>query len=217
MESLSNVKLPGCSASVSPPIFHSKLPSFPCHSSVPFQPAKSISSRIRWIEGKQRRSVGAVQASQPETTVTADVDRWLLEPVGDGDSRHIGYKVELPAAIEIGSTAVTVGRVPEKADVVIPVATVSGVHALIRNKGGNLLVTDLDSTNGTFINDKRLSPGVVAAVAPGSLLTFGDTNLAIFRVRKLENVEAVSKPEQSEGSDSEGETGRPTEAKDPTS
>lgn len=50
---------------------------------------------------------------------------------------------------------------------------VSGVHARIQKTDGKLLVTDLNSTNGTFIDDKRLSAGVVATVPPGSCLTFG--------------------------------------------
>lgn len=50
---------------------------------------------------------------------------------------------------------------------------VSGLHARIRKKDGNLLVTDLDSTNGTFIDDQRLRPGVVATLSPGSCVTFG--------------------------------------------
>lgn len=49
----------------------------------------------------------------------------------------------------------------------------SGIHARIQKKEGNLLVTDLDSTNGTYIDDKRLKPGVAANVPSGSLLTFG--------------------------------------------
>nr|XP_007146045.1 hypothetical protein PHAVU_006G008100g [Phaseolus vulgaris]ESW18039.1 hypothetical protein PHAVU_006G008100g [Phaseolus vulgaris] len=110
---------------------------------------------------------------------------------GDGDTRHIGYKVQMPGAYEIASSEVTVGRVPDKADLVIPVATVSGVHARIKKKQGNLLVTDLDSTNGTFINDKRLRPGVAATVSPGNSITFGDTHLAMFRVSKVENVKVA--------------------------
>lgn len=51
--------------------------------------------------------------------------------------------------------------------------SVSGVHARIQKKEGNLLVTDLDSTNGTFIDDKKLKPGVVATVSSGSSITFG--------------------------------------------
>lgn len=50
---------------------------------------------------------------------------------------------------------------------------VSGLHARIQKKEGSLLVTDLDSTNGTFIDDRKLRPGVAAAVSPGSCITFG--------------------------------------------
>nr|KYP44326.1 FHA domain-containing protein At4g14490 family [Cajanus cajan] len=79
----------------------------------------------------------------------------------------------MPGAYVIASSEVTVGRVPDKADLVIPVATVSGVHARIQKKQGNLLVTDLDSTNGTFINEKRLRPGVVTTISSGSVIIFG--------------------------------------------
>ncbi|XP_004295125.1 PREDICTED: uncharacterized protein LOC101297045 isoform X1 [Fragaria vesca subsp. vesca] len=140
-----------------------------------------------------------VSASSNTQTPSTDVsERWLLEPVGDGDTRHIGFKVQMPSAFEIASNVVTVGRLPEKADLVIPVATVSGLHARIRKKDGNLLVTDLDSTNGTFIDDQRLRPGVVATLSPGSCVTFGDEHLAVFRVSKLDNAEATSNPGPSE-------------------
>jgi pSer/pThr/pTyr-binding forkhead associated (FHA) protein len=74
---------------------------------------------------------------------------------------------------------VTVGRVPESADIVIPVATVSGVHArLEKKKDGSLVVTDMNSTNGTYINERKLVPGFPVAVNSGSLLIFGNTNLS---------------------------------------
>ncbi|CAN6330372.1 unnamed protein product [Urochloa humidicola] len=82
------------------------------------------------------------------STVGSSV-RWVLEPAGDRDWRHIRYKVARPSAVEIASDTVTVGRVADKADIVLPVATVSGTHARLEKKDGRLLVTDLDSTNGT--------------------------------------------------------------------
>ncbi|KAL2322100.1 hypothetical protein Fmac_026479 [Flemingia macrophylla] len=144
-------------------------------------------------KAKERQKLGVVHASEAASAspTTIDSERWLLEPVGDGDTRHIGFKVEMPGAYEIASSEVTVGRVPDKADLVIPVATVSGVHARIQKKQGNLLVTDLDSTNGTFINQKRLRPGVVTPISSGSVITFGDTHLAMFRVSKFEDVKAA--------------------------
>ncbi|PRQ32748.1 putative zeaxanthin epoxidase [Rosa chinensis] len=152
------------------------------------------------IKPKQQRTIGVgpICASNTQTPPTDVSERWLLEPVGDGDTRHIGFKVQMPNAFEIASNVVTVGRLPEKADLVIPVATVSGLHARIRKTDGNLLVTDLDSTNGTFIDDQRLRPGVVATLSPGSCVTFGDEHLAVFRVSKLDNVEAASNPGPSE-------------------
>ncbi|KAE9599546.1 putative zeaxanthin epoxidase [Lupinus albus] len=123
---------------------------------------------------------------------------FLNQLVRDGDTKHIGFKVEMPGVYEIASSDVTIGRVPEKADLVIPVATVSGVHARIQSKQGSLLVTDLDSTNGTFIDDKRLRPGVVTTVSSGSCITFGDTHLAMFRVSKVEKVKSEDTIQETE-------------------
>ncbi|XP_059659741.1 uncharacterized protein LOC132306379 isoform X2 [Cornus florida] len=150
------------------------------------------------IKGRSQRVNLGTNASGVESPSTTDTERWLLEPVGDGDTKHIGFKVAMPNAFEIASSVVTVGRVPEKADMVIPVATVSGLHARIQKQKGILLVTDLDSTNGTYIDERRLRPGAVAPVTPGSVITFGDTHLAMFRVSKLENVEVSDESEDSE-------------------
>ncbi|KAM0877417.1 hypothetical protein ACQ4PT_035546 [Festuca glaucescens] len=122
----------------------------------------------------------AAAAGSPST------EGWLLEPAGDGDWKHIGYRVERRGPIEITSSeVVTVGRVPENADIVIPVATVSGVHArLEKKKDGSLVVTDMNSTNGTYINERKLVPGFPVAVNSGSLLIFGDIHLAMFHARK---------------------------------
>ncbi|KAK4557666.1 hypothetical protein RGQ29_007433 [Quercus rubra] len=104
----------------------------------------------------------------------------------------------MPDAFEIVSNEVTVGQVPEKVNIVIPIATVSGLHARIQKKDGNLSVTDLDSTNGTFIDEKRLRPGVPATVLPANYVIFGDIHLAMFRATKLQNVEAATKAEEPE-------------------
>nr|ACU20457.1 unknown [Glycine max] len=191
-QSLSLAKIPKSQTSPllnSPLLFHSNATSV-AFSSVPYHHHHLLKCFLFRSKANEKQNlVGVLRASEAATTPTTnDAERWLLEPVGDGDTRHIGFKVEMPGLYEIASSEVTVGRVPDKADLVIPVATVSGVHARIQKKQGNLLVTDLDSTNGTFINDKRLRPGVVATISPGSCITFGDTHLAMFRVSKVEDV-----------------------------
>ncbi|CAI9106022.1 OLC1v1005072C1 [Oldenlandia corymbosa var. corymbosa] len=122
---------------------------------------------------RKLRILGPIHASGVDTSSTSVAEKWVLEPIGDGDSRHIGVKTARADAFEISSSDITVGRVADRADIVIPVPTVSGVHARIQKTEQNLLITDLDSTNGTFIGDKRLQPGVAAVAWPGSIVTFG--------------------------------------------
>ncbi|KAJ8749912.1 hypothetical protein K2173_013827 [Erythroxylum novogranatense] len=198
-----------------PPIFHSK-PSVLASSPISLHSTSTHFSQLlrAGIKVRKQKSFGGTHASsESASTASAIEDRWLLVPAGDGDSRHIGYKVEMPGVYEIASSEVTVGRLPEKADVVIPVATVSALHARIQKKEGNLLVTDLDSTNGTFVNEKRLRPGVLATVPSGSYIVFGDIHLAMFRASKVEKVEASIKPEEAKN---EAETESPTESSSPT-
>ncbi|KAF8009341.1 hypothetical protein BT93_J0363 [Corymbia citriodora subsp. variegata] len=207
------------SLSVSAPVLPSKA-SIPAHTSLLLNCSSSCPKRLQGakIRAKhQQRILGPVHASsEAEVSSSADAvaERWLLQPVGDGDTRHIGFKVDMPGAFEIASSVVTVGRLPGKADLVIPVATVSGLHARIQKKEGSLLVTDLDSTNGTFIDDRKLRPGVAATVSPGSCVTFGDTHLAMFLVSKLQNVEASTEAEETkekpEPENSEGSIESPT-------
>jgi pSer/pThr/pTyr-binding forkhead associated (FHA) protein len=50
---------------------------------------------------------------------------------------------------------------------------VSGLHARLEKRDGQLYVTDLDSTNGTYVDNKQIRPGAVTLVSPGSNVTFG--------------------------------------------
>lgn len=62
-----------------------------------------------------------------------------------------------------------VGRVADNA-FEIPEASVSSHHAELLLRGNELLVRDLGSTNGTFINGERVTEGVVK---PGQILRLG--------------------------------------------
>lgn len=64
---------------------------------------------------------------------------------------------ELPA-IYLEQDLVVVGKMETAADVVLPVATVSRVHARIRKKEDGYYLADLNSRNGTSVNGRMLKP-----------------------------------------------------------
>ncbi len=66
-------------------------------------------------------------------------------------------KDPLPGDIfELTTAEVVVGRAPT-VDILIPHASVSGRHALFMREKGQYAIEDLNSTNGTFLNGRRLA------------------------------------------------------------
>jgi pSer/pThr/pTyr-binding forkhead associated (FHA) protein len=57
--------------------------------------------------------------------------------------------------IPIEKTPVTIGRKPDN-DIIIDNMAVSGHHAKINLQGSTYVIEDLQSTNGTFLNEKRI-------------------------------------------------------------
>jgi hypothetical protein len=74
----------------------------------------------------------------------------------------------------IARSGATIGR-SAPADIVLAESEVSRAHCRITVEGDDLLVTDLKSTNGTFIDDVRVTEPAVLAV--GAVLTVGHQSL----------------------------------------
>src|SRR5512142_3406962 len=70
---------------------------------------------------------------------------------------------------ELKAEKTTVGRLPDNA-FSIPEASVSSHHAELHLRGPEVLVKDLNSTNGTFINGERVNE---ATLKPGQILRLG--------------------------------------------
>jgi pSer/pThr/pTyr-binding forkhead associated (FHA) protein len=71
----------------------------------------------------------------------------------------------------------TVGRAP-RADFILDVALVSRLHCRLTAGDDNLEVVDLKSTNGTFVNDKRID---AASLVVGDRLRIGRVELTVDR------------------------------------
>ena len=75
----------------------------------------------------------------------------------------------------LSGETITIGRAVE-CDIVITSKRVSRQHASIRRAGGEVVLQDLDSTNGTFLNDERVMEP--AALHDGDRIAIGDVTFA---------------------------------------
>jgi pSer/pThr/pTyr-binding forkhead associated (FHA) protein len=92
---------------------------------------------------------------------------WILE------STEATFRLK-PGAIK------TVGRAP-RADFILDVALVSRLHCRLTAADENLEVVDLSSTNGTFVNDKRIEK---ARLKTGDRLRIGRVELMVNQQQK---------------------------------
>jgi hypothetical protein len=102
----------------------------------------------------------------------------LIARVTIGNEAH-----EVPFALKPGGKRLSVGRVSDN-ELALNDASVSKIHAaLTMNQQGTLLVADTGSTNGTYINGRRISYGEARQIEEGDVVGFGDVEV---RFRKSE-------------------------------
>jgi pSer/pThr/pTyr-binding forkhead associated (FHA) protein len=78
----------------------------------------------------------------------------------------------------------TVGRRETDNDIVIPDPYCSGRHADLAFAEGKFTLTDVGSTNGTFVNGVKLDANAPRDLVEGDEITLGRTVFAITETRK---------------------------------
>jgi hypothetical protein len=88
---------------------------------------------------------------------------------------------ETPLAFRPGGRRLNVGRATDS-DLYLNHGSVSKIHAaLLMNREGTLLVSDTGSTNGTFINGRRIGYGEARQIEDGDVVGFGDAEVRFRR------------------------------------
>ena len=83
---------------------------------------------------------------------------WILQTTDDPSSDASNASAPLTFRLSPGAVK-TIGRAP-RADFIVDTATVSRLHCRLSANQERLEVVDLDSTNGTFVNDERIARAV---------------------------------------------------------
>jgi pSer/pThr/pTyr-binding forkhead associated (FHA) protein len=94
---------------------------------------------------------------------------WILRSNGNSDD-SLTFRI-LPGSIK------TIGRA-QGADFIVDAALVSRVHCRLEANGDALKVVDLSSTNGTFVNNRRIEQ---APLVNGDRLRVGRVELTVAR------------------------------------
>lgn len=103
----------------------------------------------------------------------------ILILIAHPDNECLGSRTRL----EVGST-VTIGR-DATCEIAFPeVPSLSRAHARVRYTDDGVVVEDLGSTNGTFVNDRRVSGGIF--LASGDRIQFGALHFKFFREEDVE-------------------------------
>ncbi len=95
---------------------------------------------------------------------------------GNGGLRLSAVNGPKGFAISVTKEDFVLGKKPGLADGVIPFnKRISRVHCRLSRREGSFTVTDLGSTNGTFVNGRRLRPGEACPLGKGDRLRLADS------------------------------------------
>jgi len=79
------------------------------------------------------------------------------------------YEAAIIKEVDVGAQPISIGRAPDN-DLHVDNLAVSSHHARIFNDSGKLVVEDMNSLNGTFVNSQRITR---ATLKPGDVVTVG--------------------------------------------
>jgi uncharacterized RDD family membrane protein YckC len=108
-----------------------------------------------------------------------DMGGWVFAGFDSG-GHVIKFRVSTSQLLA-SPTGVQVGRNVGSSGLQISDESVSRSHAILKIDGPHLTITDLGSTNGTFIGKTRVSPGVAVVVTGDQEVSFGSTTFSVGR------------------------------------
>ena len=93
---------------------------------------------------------------------------WILETAADSEAGRLIFRIP-------SGEIKTIGRAP-RADFILDAPLVSRLHCQLTANPAGLEIFDLHSTNGTFVNDRRVTQ---ATLAPGDCVRLGRVSLLV--------------------------------------
>ena len=119
--------------------------------------------------------------AQTAQTQTGQPDDRYGDTVFFDESKMMEYKLYAmdrrnKQHIELRKFPCTIGKMAGCADHVLADDSVSRIHARLDKEGEKVLLTDMNSTNGTYKNGLRMQPQETVEIEAGDEIRFGSLN-----------------------------------------
>lgn len=102
------------------------------------------------------------------------------------DLRQTGFALKRTdkdvKTVKISGYPFVVGKVEGKVDLCLKEVAVSRFHAKIEEYGDSIKITDLNSTNGTFVDEQRITPDEPFPVSTGQRIRFGNIEYILISI-----------------------------------
>lgn len=145
-----------------------------------------------YIEEKQPQDIDhacvpdrAVRVRQKETSVSQMIGATVLLDEGVEEYEpHLSLISMNPRernSIVLLNDSYTIGKLKNKSDVCIDHPSISRVHAKIQREGKGYYLCDLNSTNGTFVNGRRLAVNERVPIQMSDEIRFADLGYYVGR------------------------------------
>ncbi len=131
------------------------------------------------MEPDEAEETAADEGGEEALEEASAISGWVLS----SESPDIGV-------IPLREGETVMGRKAERVDYAIQSdGYISGRHCSISVSGGEVTLTDLESTNGTFLDGERLEPNEVVPVSEGALIQIGETKFTLQRTAPADHRE----------------------------
>ena len=135
--------------------------------------ASSIRGRNNGIPLGQSIMEESVYPERPRLAVRGTI---LLEDPKAGVRKLVGKKTQQNQVFDVEPLPFTIGKLEGYADAVINVPAISRLHARIYagDSNGTYQIEDLNSTNGTFVNEQQILPYTKVPLHEGDVIRLAD-------------------------------------------
>lgn len=123
----------------------------------------------------ENQNPAPVNRASPPTTAAAAKTSLILDGYGSDRQR---YRLVI-SADELYGSEVVVGRDPDNRTYAINDSSVSRRHCVFYAQGNNLYIREINSTNGTFVDGRKLAEGESVSLRNGSDIKLGSVTLKV--------------------------------------